>query len=223
MTAGRHVRTQHPIYPFTPENEQDLLRLHHAGDSAATARLLADYRQMIERIAQRLDAKIPTRAGIDYDDLIQAGSIGFLQALERYKTSCGVKLYTYAKHRVRGAMIDAIRVEDFVAKKARHMGCAVQSLNVDWGCPTNSPRHPMTTTDLSPLLHGDDWWASALRGLTRSERLAAELYFRHGRRMWEVGEDLGVSEAHASLLIGAALKFLRPLKDRPWSENQRYS
>jgi len=58
-------------------------------------------------------------ASVDYDDLVSAGLIGLMQALERFDTSKGFKFKTYAEFRIRGAMIDELRSQDWCPKGMR--------------------------------------------------------------------------------------------------------
>lgn len=53
------------------------------------------------------------------DDLISAGVLGLLEAIERYEPKRGIKLKTYAYLRIRGAMIDELRMRDYFPRSAR--------------------------------------------------------------------------------------------------------
>ncbi len=53
------------------------------------------------------------------DDLISAGVLGLLEAMEKYKPEKGIKLKTYAYLRIRGAMIDELRSRDFFPRSIR--------------------------------------------------------------------------------------------------------
>lgn len=53
------------------------------------------------------------------DDLISAGIVGLLEAMEKFDASKGVKLNTFAYLRIRGAMIDELRSRDWFPRSAR--------------------------------------------------------------------------------------------------------
>jgi RNA polymerase sigma factor FliA len=55
----------------------------------------------------------------DTDDLISAGILGLLEAMDRYDGSVGTKLHTYAFLRIRGAMLDELRKKDWFPRSAR--------------------------------------------------------------------------------------------------------
>ncbi|MDW8002899.1 MAG: FliA/WhiG family RNA polymerase sigma factor [Deltaproteobacteria bacterium] len=53
------------------------------------------------------------------EDLVSAGLIGLLEAMERYNPERGIKLKTYAYLRIRGSMIDELRAHDYFPRSAR--------------------------------------------------------------------------------------------------------
>ncbi len=53
------------------------------------------------------------------DDLLQAGGIGLLNAVERYDALQGTAFTTYAVQRIRGAMLDELRSRDWVPRSVR--------------------------------------------------------------------------------------------------------
>ncbi|EGW36760.1 FliA/WhiG family RNA polymerase sigma factor [Desulfosporosinus sp. OT] len=82
------------------------------------------YLPMVKRIAGRLAMSLPPH--IDEDDLIGYGVFGLLDALERFEAARGVKFETYASIRIRGAMIDGLRIMDWVPHSARQKVKRVQ-------------------------------------------------------------------------------------------------
>lgn len=77
----------------------------------------AQYAPMVKRIAYLLLARLP--ANVDVDDLIQNGMIGLLDALDRYEEGLGAQFQTYAAQRIRGAMLDGLRENDWVPRGVR--------------------------------------------------------------------------------------------------------
>lgn len=63
---------------------------------------------------------------IDEDDMIGYGVFGLLDALERFEAARGFKFETYASIRIRGAMIDGLRIMDWVPHSARQKVKRVQ-------------------------------------------------------------------------------------------------
>lgn len=71
--------------------EHDLWRRARAGDAEARAELVARHLPLVRHLAGRFVA-----AGLDVDDLVQAGSIGLLKAIDRFDPERGLQFSTYA-------------------------------------------------------------------------------------------------------------------------------
>jgi RNA polymerase sigma factor for flagellar operon FliA len=56
---------------------------------------------------------------VEVDDLIQAGMIGLLDAVNRYEEIHGAQFETYAMQRIRGAMLDELRSSDWMPRSMR--------------------------------------------------------------------------------------------------------
>lgn len=67
-------------------------------------------------LARRLHRRCPR---LELDDLISAGTIGLIQAVDRFDPSRNLKLKTHADHRIRGAMLDYLRQLDPLPRNAR--------------------------------------------------------------------------------------------------------
>jgi len=79
--------------------------------------LMLEYFSLVKIVAKKMATRLP--ASVDYDDLVSAGLIGLMQALERFKPEKGFKFKTYAEFRIRGAMIDELRTQDWCPKGMR--------------------------------------------------------------------------------------------------------
>ena len=72
---------------------------------------------LVKRIAYHLKSRLP--ANIQLDDLIQAGMIGLLEAANNYDAAQGASFETYASIRIRGAMLDDVRKNDWAPRSVR--------------------------------------------------------------------------------------------------------
>ena len=72
---------------------------------------------LVKRIAYHLMARLP--ASVQFDDLVQNGMIGLLDAMERFEEGFGAQFETYATQRVRGAMLDGLRENDWLPRQLR--------------------------------------------------------------------------------------------------------
>lgn len=101
----------------------------------AKEQLVAKYAPLVKRIAFHLMAKLP--ASVEVDDLVQNGMIGLLDAIGRYEEGLGAQFETYAVQRVRGAMLDGLRDNDWlprgVRREMRRVEVAIQRLEHEHG------------------------------------------------------------------------------------------
>jgi RNA polymerase sigma factor for flagellar operon FliA len=95
--------------------------------------LVNRYAPLVKRLAYHLLGRLP--ASIQADDLIQAGLIGLLDAAAHYDERQGAAFETYATIRIRGAMLDEVRRQDWVPKsvhrKARQIAEAIHAVEAE--------------------------------------------------------------------------------------------
>jgi len=78
---------------------------------------IENYLPMVRRAAARMIGRLP--ANVEMDDLVQAGVMGLMDAMQRYETGHGAQFETFAMQRVRGAMLDELRGTDWVPRSVR--------------------------------------------------------------------------------------------------------
>ncbi len=113
-TAKRvpEAETPPPKYPHTPEdlrkepNYPLWVRLR-SGDRTARDELVVRYAPLVKYVIGRMAISLP--AAMDSDDVLSAGTLGLLHAIDRFDPEQGVRFETYALQRIRGAIIDTIR------------------------------------------------------------------------------------------------------------------
>lgn len=79
--------------------------------------MIRQYQPLVHRLAHHMMAKLP--ASVEVDDLIQVGLIGLSEALSRYETGQGAQFETFATQRIRGAMLDELRENDWMSRGSR--------------------------------------------------------------------------------------------------------
>ena len=79
--------------------------------------LIRQYQPLVRKLAHHMMAKLP--ANVEVDDLIQVGLIGLTEALSRFEATQGVQFETFATQRIRGAMLDELRENDWVSRDTR--------------------------------------------------------------------------------------------------------
>lgn len=80
-------------------------------------KLVKRYVKTVRIIAWKLKKTLPKN--IEIDDLMSSGVLGLIQAVDKFDPFCGVKFETYCETRIRGAMIDELRVMDWVKRIVR--------------------------------------------------------------------------------------------------------
>ncbi len=80
-------------------------------------KLIREYGGLIKFIAQKIAARLPSN--IELDDLISSGVIGLMDAIEKYDSGRDNKFKTYAEFRIRGAILDELRSQDWVPRSVR--------------------------------------------------------------------------------------------------------
>lgn len=86
-------------------------------NAAERERLIIQYAPLVKTIAGRLGLRLPQH--INRDDLLSAGIMGLLDAIEKFNSDKGVGFKSYAEFRIRGAMLDELRSMDWVPRSVR--------------------------------------------------------------------------------------------------------
>ena len=90
---------------------------------------IARYAPLVKRIAHHMMARLP--ANVQVDDLIQTGMIGLLDAMQRFDATQGAQFETYASQRIRGAILDGLRANDWFPRDVRRNSRRIEeALNV---------------------------------------------------------------------------------------------
>ncbi|MDX9731108.1 MAG: FliA/WhiG family RNA polymerase sigma factor [Bdellovibrionales bacterium] len=79
--------------------------------------LIREYTPLIKFVAQKIAVRLPSN--IELDDLISSGVIGLMDAIEKYDPTRDNKFKTYAEFRIRGAILDELRAQDWVPRSVR--------------------------------------------------------------------------------------------------------
>ena len=86
---------------------------------------LKQYSPLVRRLAHQMIAKLP--ANVEIVDLIQVGMIGLSDALTRFDSAHGVPFETFATQRIRGAMLDELRGNDWMSRGDRRHQRSIES------------------------------------------------------------------------------------------------
>ena len=88
-------------------------------------RLILEHLPQVRLIARRIHERLPENVSLE--DLISAGVVGLIAAIDRFDTRHNVKLKTYAEYKIRGAILDSLRGLDWAPRQKRRMARQVEA------------------------------------------------------------------------------------------------
>ena len=204
---------------------------------AARNALVLFYRPLVMQVARAVAGWLPKR--LELDELVAMGTVGLIEAVERFDPHAGNRFPTFATWRVRGAILDGLRALDGASRsqrrRARELGEIAETLSqlhrrtvgLDEaahivGC--DSPNVPLPAPQLvswedllgqAPTVFGSEE-RTDLELLINDETLLNEaerrtLYLSYfaDHSLAEIGALFGVTESRACQVRKAALAKLR--------------
>ena len=103
---------------------------------------------LVKRVALEMREHLP--AHVDVDDLVSAGTLGLMEAVRRFETGKQVKIETYARYRIRGAILDALRNLDPASRDMRKKNKRAERIFHELGIKLG---RPATDTEMADALH----------------------------------------------------------------------
>ena len=95
----------------------------------------------VKYIARRIHEHLPKH--VPFEDLMQAGMVGLIDALNKFDSDKNVKFASYAKFRIRGAILDSLRELDWsprdLRRKSRQIDLVMQKLQMELGRTASEP------------------------------------------------------------------------------------
>ena len=93
--------------------------------AAERERLILDSLPQVKLIASRIHEKLPQTVSLE--DLIGAGIVGLIQAIDNFDPSLNVKLKTYAEYKIRGSILDSLRDLDWAPRNKRRKAKLIEA------------------------------------------------------------------------------------------------
>lgn len=167
-----------------------------------------DMTKLVRILAARVLGGLPGGCGVEMSDLIQAGNVGLLQAERTYSPGYGAPLSCYAKFRIRGEMLDAVRRN---ARQAR-AGITMQGSTADDGtdleamipAPSECSPHSVLAKSQRAAILGEE-----VARLPERYRMIVRLRYGREFSLREIGDVLSVHESRVCQLHQTALGRLR--------------
>jgi RNA polymerase sigma factor for flagellar operon FliA len=115
--SAEHKPPRNPSAAILPLGKRDLL-------TAEQERVMVEHLPSVRFIARRIHDRLPPHMSIE--DLYSAGVLGLLDAFGRFDPSKKVLFRTYAQFRIRGAILDSLRMLDWSPRELRRKGRAIE-------------------------------------------------------------------------------------------------
>ena len=104
-------------------------------------RIVFEQMPQVKYIARRIHEHLPQH--VPFEDLVHAGIVGLIDALNKFDSEKNVKFASYAKFRIRGAILDSLREMDWsprdLRRKSRQIDIVVQKLQAELGRTVAGP------------------------------------------------------------------------------------
>src|SRR5919199_4417113 len=160
-----------------------------SGDQSARERLLTAHLSLVHHVARQVSRSLANN--FDFDELLSAGTIGLMSALDSFDVSRGLAFSTFAVPRIRGAILDELRRQDHVPRsirrKTREIAAAREALTRGLGrAPEDREIAEHLQVDIATLWR----WKADLEGAV------------HVPLDRSAGDREGYSHAPAELLSG---------------------
>ncbi|HWB82540.1 MAG TPA: FliA/WhiG family RNA polymerase sigma factor [Bryobacteraceae bacterium] len=91
--------------------------------------IILEHLPLVKAIAIRVHESLPVH--VDLDDLVHAGVLGLFDAVDKFDSNKNVQFHSYAKHRIKGAILDSLRQLDWASRDLRKRQKQVDSVTRD--------------------------------------------------------------------------------------------
>jgi RNA polymerase sigma factor for flagellar operon FliA len=106
---------------------QDATPAHDDGYSGMSRNQLVErYVQLVKIVASKIASRLPK--SVELDDLISAGVMGLIDAIDKYDASKSQNFKKYAEIRIRGAILDELRAMDWVSRSVRRQSAQLTGM-----------------------------------------------------------------------------------------------
>jgi len=225
--ATRRAQTKLQVVPVrTPAQRRPQKRNRTASNhELIAAQLLEQYSPLVRQIVGGFQRKLPRN--VLRDDLIAAGMSGLWDAIRRQAGQYDESFEWYVRVRIRGAILDELRAQDWLPRRARAAAAEAQGAGntsiappsvvrlddvSEWeqGRALSSAESSSSESAVHHKLVGEAL-VKAVDLLPERERHIVSMHYFKGVKFKDLGAQLGVSEPRISQLHSRAMKRLRLL------------
>jgi len=208
-----------------------------ASEAGERDRLIQAHLPSVRWIAIRIHEKIG--GAVALEDLISAGVVGLIQAVDTYRPELNVSLQTFVQYQIGSAILESIRgldgisarngtslgkIQDAIASAERRLQRAPDETEIAAELGASLAEYQQNLVELgsaslgnllesqgtnAPASELERVLAQGINKLPREERLILTLYYKEGQNLQEIGEILGVHARRVCQLKTQAVLRLR--------------
>ena len=141
-------------------------RYRESSDTQSENDLVVQYIPLVKTIVGRLAMTLPTH--VDFEELQSVGVIGLLHAMRNFDPQNGASFETYARFRIRGAVIDELRKMDWASRTVREKARKIQTamLELEQRDAQNVPTDEQVAAELKISVEDYLRWLDEVRPTT---------------------------------------------------------
>ncbi len=110
------------------EDKELWLEYKRTGNLEIREKIILKYIPLVKYVVGKMISNLPSN--VEYEDLVEYGIIGLLDAVNKYDVTKNINFKTYAITRVRGSIYDELRVQDWVPRSVRKMSKDIEKAYV---------------------------------------------------------------------------------------------
>lgn len=201
-------------------------------DEKSRGKLIEYYTPFLKSVVSKIYSKLPNN--IDISDLKNYAALGLVDAIEKYNHKRGIKFETYASIRIRGAIIDEMRKEDWLPRSLRSKAnqqkntalldqeatsYAMMSLDDpdfqqsmahnNRNSNIEDPVMVSATPDFVDDIENKICITKSLMKLSQQQRKVIYLYYFKGNTFKEIGQVMDITESRVSQIHKQSLAALK--------------
>lgn len=115
----------------------NILRRGRCHDQVESNNLIVSMMPLVKRVALQLRGHLP--AHVELGDLVSAGALGLIDAVRKFDPGKGVTIESYARFRIRGAILDSLRDDDPASRDMRRKIKKIESVSRNLACQLGHP------------------------------------------------------------------------------------
>lgn len=185
-----YLRELDKVKLLEPDEERELWRRFKIeNDRSARLKIIESYQPLVFKIA------LPYRDLQIIMDVIQEGTVGLIESVEKFEPERGVAFSLFAMHRIRGRMIDFLKREKEIPTG--------EEIFLDLADSSPTAQEIVETSEISHQIH------TAINRLPRKERDIIEEIYLNDENASEVASDMKLSLSHIYRLQKKGMQRIR--------------